>query len=169
MTDELEKQRRTDYDTGASWERLNRTNYLIVQKRVLCSMPAWWQKRFWELLDQAEGVLDLEGEGYTHPSFEVKPYSDVAYNGETGDYDDYTYCTDPLADYRHTPPIPLKEGASLPEEPDSELEKLLRMKDALVECVRDDCGPADAMEWAEFLDGHGYPEALEELELENEE
>lgn len=102
-----DEQRHEDYENGEAWTRLNRTNYLVLAKRALCSMPAAWQTRFFEMVDQLEATLELpksDVAGYT-----VRAYSEYCDWKEHEEEEPYVYCRDPLADYRHTGPLPLKE------------------------------------------------------------
>lgn len=93
------------YSEGRAWDELPRTNYLILPKRALCSMPSEWQERFFDAIDELKRTLEMpvtEVSGY-----HVQAYSDCHYSPED-DETVYDYCDDPLADYRHTGPLPRK-------------------------------------------------------------
>lgn len=108
-----EKTRAEEYDNGRAWQEVYRARYLVIQKRVLCSMPAEWQEKFFDMIGEIEEVLKLD---YGEVSgFSVTPYKDFSYNSET-DEEELIECHDPLADYRHTGPLPLKNQCRAAED-----------------------------------------------------
>lgn len=62
-----------------TWFELTYANYLVLPRSVLQSMPAWWQRRFVEMLEQlhgAYGQLDW-------PDYEVEAVDRVAFSDLT--------------------------------------------------------------------------------------
>lgn len=102
MTED-EKRRSEEYDGGRAWNEVYRASYFVIQKRVLCSMPAEWQERFFDMIDEIEETLELDHGDVI--GFTVTPYSDFSCDRETGE-ERTVECEDPLSDYRHTGPLP---------------------------------------------------------------
>ena len=88
--------REDEYYHGPVWESamLNRTSYFVLTKRELCSMPSEWQQRFVDLINEAEAALDITNTFREYRVQLVDPRG--------------RFLTDPLADYRHTGPMPLR-------------------------------------------------------------
>jgi hypothetical protein len=107
--EKTEQQRRDDYYEGRAWRELSRSNYLVIQKRILCSMPAEWQERFFDMLEEVGNTLDIEHGNVC--GYQVRPYSDFTYNesADPNGQEEFEFCIDPLAEYRHTGPLPLKD------------------------------------------------------------
>jgi hypothetical protein len=88
-------------DNGAvhEWFSLSYTNYMILQRRALESMPLEWQERFVALIEEMHESLDIQAIG-------IQEWPDtywVRLHGARGQF-----IHDPLAEYRHAPRIPLK-------------------------------------------------------------
>lgn len=98
--DEHKRMKRVmDYNQGPVWNSfgLTRANYFVMPRRVLQSMPAHWQAQFVGLMDELHETLDYDEplEGYK-----------VCLADEDDDED--CVCSDPMSEYRHIGPLPLK-------------------------------------------------------------
>lgn len=78
-----------DLDIGC-WFGLSYSNYLVIPRSMLESMPHEWQVRFVALLDEMHKTLDIDDAPGT--------YTVLARQGNR-------FIRDPYRDYRHRPPI----------------------------------------------------------------
>lgn len=85
------------YSDAPFWNYAHRSSYVVMQRRVCLSMPYEWQKKMIELLEEVPDVLDLS-EGSVVAKHRVNA---LGFDGR--------FISDPLADYRHTGPLPRKE------------------------------------------------------------
>lgn len=86
---------RPEYADGPVWNEFGLTyaSYLVVARRALCSMPIEWQERFVELMTELHEQLP---EGTLAGDYTVLLR-------EAG-----KFVKDPLRDYRHAGPLPLR-------------------------------------------------------------
>lgn len=82
-------------DAIHDWFGLTYASYLVLPRSVLQSMPAGWQEEFVGLLRRLEDRL---GHHYGRNDYRVS----LRVNG--------VRVPDPLADYRHTPPLAPSKG-----------------------------------------------------------
>lgn len=80
-----------DYSDGPVWNAFGLTyaNYLAIPRRTLQSMPAEWQQRFVDLMDEATAYLPAEA------------FPETVVTGRNGNQ----FCRAPFSDYRRTGPI----------------------------------------------------------------
>lgn len=79
------------YNGGAVWGLAQRCAYFVAPRRSLLSMPAAWQQQFVDLISEANNRLGCD----------AFPMYSVQRRDEHG-----RFMQDPLADYRHTGPLP---------------------------------------------------------------
>lgn len=85
------------YYSGPVWDYFGLTysNYLVLPRRALQSLPQEWQERFVQLMREAEELLPEEAQNQSYI---------VRLRDEKG-----WFTSDPLAEYRHTGPLQLNE------------------------------------------------------------
>jgi hypothetical protein len=84
-----------DAYNGPVWDYFGLTysSYLVLPRRMLCSLPRSWQARFVALLEEAEAMLPEEAQGGDY----------MVRRRERG-----RFVSDPNIPYRHAAPWPLK-------------------------------------------------------------
>jgi hypothetical protein len=87
---------RPEYADGPVWNEFGLTyaSYLVVARRALCSMPIEWQEQFVDLMRELHERLP---EGTLDGDYMVK----LRVDGK--------FAKDPLAEYKHCGPLPLRE------------------------------------------------------------
>ncbi len=84
-------------DLVHDWFGLSYANYLVVPRIILQSMPADWQQRFIECMDEMQETLAIDNA----PS---------KYLVKARDFDG-RFIHDPYHDYRHAPKVPSREAS----------------------------------------------------------
>lgn len=79
-----------------AWFGLSYSNYLVLPRSLMQGMPSGWQRRMVRLLDEARQVYDSD---------KILDRYTVMLRGVGGRFVD-----DPLANYRHPPPLPYQEA-----------------------------------------------------------